>query len=198
MKSLVYIPYYGYAEDSSVSESAYKNEGDYEKALMEEYKRGDSILDLFDGGIKDNMGSTYVFGQDASVKEDKVVYASCDSNLSPFEGSDAKVIDDIISAFANGKPTVQEFVFDFDSCDENFLNEISLWEGEHKKINALEKKFGEDWVWEKEPVRELKIKFKNKKGEDVMALLEGCKISDVLEKNDIVVFINKVVLIDKI
>ena len=31
-----------------------------------------------------------------------------------------------------------------------------------------------------------------------MALLEGCKISDVLEKNDIVVFINKVVLIDKI
>lgn len=198
MKATIYIPYYGYIEDTNVNETVYKNDGDYEKALMEEYKRGDSIIDLFDGRVKDNMGSTYVFGQDTSVKEEKINFSPCEIELSPSDGEDANVIDILISAFAKDETTVQEMVLDFDSCDENFLTEISLWESEHEKIHALENKFGESWAWEKEPMRDLKLKFKNKKGEELIALLEGCKILDVIEKNNIIVFINKVMLVDEI
>ena len=65
-------------------------------------------------------------------------------------------------------------------------------------INKYKDYKGEEWVWVKEPKRNVKMHFVNKAGEDIYAILENCKIMDIVDDNSMIVFIEKLRLTDNI
>ena len=65
-------------------------------------------------------------------------------------------------------------------------------------INKYKDYKGEEWAWVKEPKRNVKMHFVNKTGEDIYAILENCKIMDIVDDNSMIVFIEKLRLTDDI
>jgi hypothetical protein len=88
--------------------------------------------------------------------------------------------------------------FDMDTPEEEFETELSLWTKEHVNINEYKHLRGEKWAWGNEPKRNVKISFKNKADETIYAVLEDCKIMDIVDRNMYILFVDKISLIDKI
>jgi hypothetical protein len=75
---------------------------------------------------------------------------------------------------------------------------MSLWVKEHNAINKYREFKGDEWTWVNEPKRNVKIHFLNNANEDIYAIWEDCKIMDIIEGNTIILFIEKMRLIDYI
>jgi hypothetical protein len=88
--------------------------------------------------------------------------------------------------------------FDLDSVEEEFESEMNMWSREHTKINSYLGRVSEAWIASKEPKRNLKMHLKNNAGEDVYALLENCKIMDNSERDNWILYVERISLIDKI
>ena len=93
---------------------------------------------------------------------------------------------------------IEMLEFDDNTSEEEFIAEVSLWVKEHNAINKYKDYKGEEWAWVKEPKRNVKMHFVNKAGEDIYAILENCKIMDIVDDNSMIVFIEKLRLIDNI
>ena len=206
MKVTLYLPYYDYNDGAfDVSNDYYKNEEDYAKMVEQEYNKNkdivfNSMLDAKNGSgslVQGSDGQTYKFGQQTSQNEDKVAYSSCEGILFDIGGSE-DTVDGFISKFAAQKQFLEIVEFDLDTSEEEFESEISLWIREHNNINKYVDKLGEDWVLAKEPKRNVKVQFKNNANEDVYAVLENCKILEIIEKNSFVLFVERITLVDKI
>ena len=78
------------------------------------------------------------------------------------------------------------------------MTEISLWAREHKSINKYKDYKGEEWAWVNEPKRNVKVHFVNNANEDLYAILENCKIMDIVDDNSMILYIEKFKLIDNI
>jgi hypothetical protein len=142
-------------------------------------------------------GQTYKFGQKTSQSEDKVAYSKCNGTLYDIGGS-KDTVDGFIEKFAAQKQFLEIVEFDLDTVEEEFETEISLWVKEHNNINSYADKLGEDWVLAKEPKRNIKLHFKNNANEDIFAVLEDCKIMDIIEDNSFILFVERITLIDNI
>ena len=158
---------------------------------MVDYSNGSRSL------VQGTDGQTYKFGQKTSQKEDKVAYSSCKGVLYDENGDD-DTVDSLITHFVAQKPFIELFEFDDTSSEEEFIAEVSLWVKEHNAINKYKDFKGEEWAWVKEPKRNVKIHFINKAGENIYAILENCKIMDIVDDNSMIVFIEKLRLIDEI
>ena len=49
-----------------------------------------------------------------------------------------------------------------------------------------------------EPLRNLRVHFINKANEDIYAVLDNCKILDIVDEKTMIIYINKIRLLDKI
>ena len=206
MKVTLYLPYYDYNDGAfDVSNDYYKNEEDYAKMVEQEYNKNkdivfNSMLDAKNGSgslVQGSDGQTYKFGQQTAQNEDKVAYSSCEGVLFDIGGSE-DTVDGFIGKFAAQKQFLEIVEFDLDTSEEEFESEISLWIREHNNINKYVDQLGEDWVLAKEPKRNVKVQFKNNANEDVYAVLENCKILEIIEKNSFVLFVERITLVDKI
>jgi hypothetical protein len=126
-----------------------------------------------------------------------VAYSSCNATLYDEEGED-DTVDGLITKFAKQESFIEMVEFDLDSVEEEFESEMNMWSREHTKINSYLGKVGEAWVASKEPKRNLKMHLKNNAGEDVYALLENCKIMDNSERDNWILYVERISLIDKI
>ena len=178
MEVTLYLPYYDYNDGAfDVSNDYYKSEEDYANMVEQEYNKDkdivfNSMLDAKNGSgslVQGTDGQTYKFGQKTAQNEDKVAFSKCEGVLWDIGGS---------------KDTVE--------------TEISLWVREHNSINQYVDKLGEDWVLAKEPKRNFKVHFKNNANQDVYAVLEDCKIMEIIEDNSFVLYIERITLIDNI
>jgi hypothetical protein len=142
-------------------------------------------------------GQTYKFGQKTSQKEDKVSYSSCKATLYDEDGED-DTVDGLITKFAQGVSFMEMAEFDLDSVEEEFEAEMNVWSREHNKINSYRAKAGDQWVASKEPKRNLKMAFKYNAGEMTYAVLENCKIMDNSERDNWILYVERISLIDKI
>ena len=206
MKVTLYLPYYDYNDGAfDVSDDYYKNEGDYAKMIEQEYNKNkdivyNSMLDAKNGStslVQGSDGQMYKFGQKTSQNEEKVAYSKCEGVLSSIDGSD-ETIDGFIEKFASQKQFLEIVNFDLDTIEEEFETEITLWVREHNSINKYGEKLGDDWVLTKEPKRNLKVHFKNKSNEDIYAVLEDCKIMDIIDNSSFILFVERITLVDKI
>ena len=206
MEVELYLPYYDYNDSAfDVSDDYYKNEGDYAKMIEQEYNKNkdivyNSMLDAKNGStslVQGSDGQMYKFGQKTSQNEEKVAYSKCEGVLSSIDGSD-ETIDGFIEKFASQKQFLEIVNFDLDTIEEEFETEITLWVREHNSINKYGEKLGDDWVLAKEPKRNLKVHFKNKSNEDIYAVLEDCKIMDIIDNSSFILFVERITLVDKI
>jgi len=205
MEVTLYLPYYDYNDGAFDVDNNYYDEEEYIKAVSNEYNKNkdvvfNSVMDAKNGSgslLMGTDGQTYKFGAQSQQSEDKVAYSSCNGTLYDDKGND-ETVDGIITHFAKQKPFLEMIEFDMDSSEEEFETEVSLWMKEHNGINQYKDFKGEEWTWVNEPKRNLKMHFKNNANEDIYAILENCKIMDILEDGTLIVFIEKIRLIDNI
>lgn len=204
MEVTLYMPYYDYNDSAFDVSSDYYSEEEYIKAVSSEYNKNKDIvynsMMNYNNGTRSLIGGdgqTYKFGSDTSQKEDKIAYSSCKGIVYDENGNDDNV-DNLITHFVDQKPFIEMFEFDDTSGEEEFIAEVSLWVKEHNAINKYKDFKGEEWAWIKEPKRNVKMHFVNKAGEDLYAILENCKIMDIVDDNSMIVFIEKLRLIDKL
>ena len=205
MEVTLYLPYYDYNDGAFDVDNNYYDEEEYIKAVSNEYNKNkdvvfNSIMDAKNGSgslLMGTDGQTYKNGAQSQQSEDKVAYSSCNGTLYDEKGND-ETVDGIITHFAKQKPFLEMIEFDMDSSEEEFETEVSLWMKEHNGINQYKDFKGEEWTWVNEPKRNLKMHFKNNANEDIYAILENCKIMDILEDGTLIVFIEKIRLIDNI
>ena len=200
MKATLYMPYFGYNSDFD-AEGTYKTENDYVKAMENTYNQTKDVITSFmSGGAVKNYtgldGQTYSFGQQES-KKDKISYAPCEVTMFDEDGN-ADNVDNLITHFAKQEMFIDTVILDMTNINEDFQSELSIWVNEHESVNRNGAKFGGEWCWIHEPMRELGLSFKNKANETVYAKLINCKIGDMPQKNQILLFIEKMDLIDSI
>jgi hypothetical protein len=205
MEVTLYLPYYDYNDGAFDVNNDYYDEDEYINAVSSEYNKNkdiiyNSVMDAKNGVgslLQGGDGQTYKFGQKTSQSEDKVAYSKCNGTLYDIGGS-KDTVDGFIKKFAAQKQFLEIVEFDLDTVEEEFETEISLWVKEHNNINSYADKLGEDWVLAKEPKRNIKLHFKNNANEDIFAVLEDCKIMDIIEDNSFILFVERITLIDNI
>lgn len=205
MEVTLYMPYYDYNDSSFDVDSNYYNENEYIEAVSNEYNKNkdivyNSVLDAKNGAgtlIQGGDGQTYKFGVNESQKEEKIAYSSCKCIVYDENGND-DTVDSLITHFVKQKPFIEMVEFDDTTSEEEFIAEVSLWVKEHNAINKYKDFKGEEWAWIKEPKRNIKMHFVNNAGEDLYAILENCKIMDIVDDNSMIIFIEKLRLIDNI
>jgi hypothetical protein len=205
MEVTLYLPYYDYNDDAFNASDSYYDEGEYANAMADDFNKTkdvvyNSVLDMQNGqrGVFSGTdGQTYKFGQKTSQNEDKVSYSSCKATLYDEDGED-DTVDGIITKFAQQQSFMEMVEFNLDTVEEEFESELSVWGREHDKINAYRLQAGDEWVASKEPKSNLKMAFKNNAGEDTYALLENCKIMDDSERDNWILYVERISLIDKI
>ena len=205
MEVTLYMPYYDYNDGAFDVNNNYYDENEYIEAVSKEYNKNkdivyNSMVDYNNGSgslVQGTDGQTYKFGQKTFQKEDKVSYSSCKGVVYDENGND-DTVDSLITHFVDQKPFIEMFEFDDNTSEEEFIAEVSLWVKEHNAINKYKDYKGEEWAWVKEPKRNVKMHFVNKAGEDIYAILENCKIMDIVDDNSMIVFIEKLRLTDNI
>lgn len=205
MEVTLYLPYYDYNDGAFDANNDYYNEEDYINAVSNEYNKNkdivfNSMLDAKNGSgslVQGSDGQTYKFGQKTSQNEDKVSYSKCEATLYDEDGSD-ETVDGLIKKFAEQNDFIEMLELDYDTSEEDFETECSIWKNEHDSINGYRDVAGDAWVAAKEPRRDVRMHFKNNADEDVYAVLENCKIMDDSEPGTFIVYVEKISLIDRI
>jgi len=205
MEVTLYLPYYDYNDDAFNASDEYYGDGEYTNAIADEFNRSKDVVYNSMVNAKNGQGSlvsgmdghTYKFGQKTSQSEDKVSYSSCKATLYDEDGED-DTVDGVITKFAKQTPFMEMVEFNLDTVEEEFEGEMNVWSREHNKINSYRQKAGDEWVASKEPKRNVKMHFKNKAGEDIYAVLEDCKIMDNSERDNWILYVNRISLIDKL
>jgi len=205
MEVTLFLPYYDYNDGAFDVNNDYYNEEDYINAVSNEYNKNkdivfNSMLDAKNGSgslVQGSDGQTYKFGQQTVQSEEKVAYSKCEGVLWDIGGS-KDTVDGFIDKFAKQEQFLEIVEFNLDTVEEEFETEVSLWVKEHNNINQYADKLGEDWVLAKEPKRNIKVQFKNNASQDVYAVLEDCKIMDIIEDNSFILYVERITLIDNI
>jgi hypothetical protein len=135
-------------------------------------------------------GNTYAFGQKTPQKEEKYSYAKCDCTVFNEDGEDESV-DSMISRLVSQQPTVYMFELDRDTSEEEFEEELRMWVNDHNGINQYKSFKGEEWAWANEPVRNMKVSFKNKRNETVNIMLIDCRILDIVGNSSYILYIER-------
>ena len=205
MEVTLYLPYYDYNDGAFDVNDDYYSKDEYINAVSSEYNKNkdivyNSVMDAKNGVgslLQGRDGQTYTFGQKTSQSEDKVAYSKCNATLYDISGN-KDTVDGFIEKFAAQKQFLEIVEFDLNTVEEEFESEVSLWVKEHNNINKYINELGEDWVLAKEPKRNIKLQFKNNANQDVFAVLEDCKIMDIIEDNSFILFVERITLIDNI
>lgn len=206
MNITVYLPYYEYNDnDFEVDKDYYKSNDEYFNAIRENIQstRNDVIQGMNNymnnGSVKaykDEYGQTYRYANKERENEDKVAYSKCEAFIYDSNGKE-ETVDNFISDYVSKEMQLYVFKFNLDTADEEFEQEVNLWTTEHNKIQKYNER-DEDWVFENEPIRNIKIKFTNNANEEKYAELVNCKLMEKQSLNIYVVLVEEIKLIDKI
>lgn len=206
MNITVYLPYYEYNDnDFEVDKDYYKSNDEYFNAIRENIQstRNDVIQGMNNymnnGSVKaykDEYGQTYRYANKGRENEDKVAYSKCEALIYDSNGKE-ETVDNFISDYVSKEMQLYVFKFNLDTADEEFEQEVNLWTTEHNKLQKYNER-DEDWVFENEPIRNIKIKFTNNANEEKYAELVNCKLMEKQSLNIYVVLVEEIKLIDKI
>lgn len=207
MNVTIYFPYYEYNDnDFSVDDNYYKSNEEYFNAIKENIQntRNDVIQGMNNymnnGSIKTYKaldGETYRYNDKRRESEEKVAYSKCEALIYNEDGKEVSV-DDFISDYVSKEMKLYVFKLNLDSAEEEFEQELNLWSTEHSNIQKYNNSKNEDWVFENEPIRNIRIKFINNANEEKYAELVNCKLMEKQGFNIYVVLSEQIKLIDKI
>jgi hypothetical protein len=118
-----------------------------------------------------------------SKNEEKTLYSSCESEVFDEYMKDI-TINDIMNQTFNKDIFIMYIKLDFNTIEEEFEEDYKLWVRTHNNINK--QKMSDDWKFENEPKRTMKLILSNKEFE-----LVNCKILEV-SNNGLFVLIEEI------
>lgn len=205
MQAILYLPYYDYNDEAfDVGDNYYKNNSDYVNAMQQNFQAtnnavANKMANYINGqSVSDYQsidGQTYRFAKTSQDSEEKASYSECECIVYGEDGKD-KTIDDFVSECVSNDVQLYVLKLNFDTIGDEFEEELILWTNEHNGLKRFSN--DEDWIFENEPKRNLKLKFINKANEEKFAELVNCKIMERQGLNIYVVLAEDVKLINKI
>jgi hypothetical protein len=165
MKCTICLPYNDYNESNFDVNDNYYSNGGYEKALKANNDMyGDSIYNHISGGFNANTSvyrDPYAFNrgingfnEKVSENEEKMAYSSCEGFI-----YNEYMVDETIDGLKSYSSINDGFILvlklDFNTTEEEFETELKMWYSSHIKINNVNA--DDEWKFENEPVRTLKI-----------------------------------------
>jgi hypothetical protein len=118
-----------------------------------------------------------------SKNEEKTLYSSCECEAFDEYMKDI-TINDIMEQTFNKDIFIMYIKLDFNTIEEEFEEDYKLWVRTHNNINK--QKMSDDWKFENEPKRTMKLLLSNKEFE-----LVNCKILEV-SNNGLFVLIEEI------
>ena len=190
MKIKLGLPYNTY-DDGDFDSKSEMTDDEFFDRLEREESMSKGIANDFVMGRRFNTRGAASFNAAARHNEGKVRVVHAEADISGPDGEEVTV-DSLVSMCVNPDVGVFRVIFNPDEMDEEFEENLNFWNEEHVSINSYIDKMGEDWVFTNEPVRNLRIDYLNKAGEEKHAEIVNCRI---LDKESIT---NYLILFDKI
>lgn len=177
----LYLPYNTYDDGDFDSDVKMTNDEYFAKMREEEIRNRNVAFDFVNGRRYNRQMSDASWNEGVRHNDGKVRFISAECILHNDEDQE-KTVDDFVSECVAQDVGISILHFDMDKIDEEFEEEMNLWDEEHRSINQYVDKMGEDWVFKNEPVKNLRVEYLNKVGEKQYAEMVNCRI---LEKMSI-------------
>ena len=191
MKIKLYLPYNTY--DDGDFDTGYNMSNDqYFDMMREEESHSKNVaFDYVNGRRYNRKRGDASWNTGVVHKDGKSRLISADCVLHDDEDKD-KTVDALVTECVSQDVGISVIHLDMDSIDEEFEEELNMWNDEHVNINQYKDKMGEEWVFKNEPVKNVFIEYVNNANETKYAEIINCRI---LEKMNIATY---ALLYDKI
>lgn len=187
--------------DFDVSNEYYKSNDEYFAAVKKEFDMNSNVAyDVISNLGNVSKGRTTIFGSvNVKTNTKSTNYKAESVTLKNEDGND-ETVDNFITNCVKDDVAVYTFNINPDKVDPEFEEDYLNWIGEHNSINMYVDKFGEDKVWENEPVRNIKVEFVNNANETKYAEFKNCKIIENDKANiySCTILVENVMLIENI
>lgn len=171
MKCTLFLPYIDYYNTNFDVDNNYYSNGGYEQALKQNNDMyGDSIYShISNNNFNANTAvfrNPYSFSEGingfnvkTSGNEEKTQYTSCEALIYDENMIDCNIND--LVKYINIKDVFVLYIkLDFDTIEEEFEEDLKMWIKSHVNINKT--KASDDWKFENEPKRNIKLSYENK------------------------------------
>ena len=172
MKCDLYIPYYGYDDKKFDMNDFYSDSNSYIDALRK-YATQDS----------DEMQ------YDSSMNETK--YAKCKCTLYD-EDNNPMTLDKLLGYYGKNELIMMILEIDLSSAEEEFEGELNTWVNDHYRLDSKFERCDNDRFLV-EPKRDLKIVFKNLKGNDTYCTLANTMMFEKGDAEHYFIIVDKVI-----
>ena len=181
MKIKLYLPYNTYDDGDFDSKYEMSNDEYFSKMEEENMRNKNIAFDYVNGKRYNTQVTDASWNAGRRYNEGKVRFISAECILHNDEDGD-KTVDDFVADCVSQEVGISIAHFLMDAMDEEFEEELNLWNEEHKKINEYIDNMGEDWVFRNEPTKNLRVEYVNNSGETKFAEIVNCRILEKMNK----------------
>ena len=181
MKAKLYFPYNTYDDGDFDSDVKMSNDEYFDAMRQEEIRNRNVAFDFVNGRRYNRQITDASWNEGVRHNDGKVRLISAECVIHNEEDKD-KTVDDFVKECVAQDVGISIVHFDMDNLDEEFEEELNIWNDEHSNINSYIDKMGEDWVFKNEPVKNIRLEYINNANEKKYAEMVNCRI---LEKMNI-------------
>lgn len=181
MKIKLYLPYNTYDDGDFDSKYEMSNDEYFSKMEEENMRNKNIAFDYVNGKRYNTQVTDASWNAGRRYNEGKVRFISAECILHNDEDGD-KTVDDFVADCVSQEVGISIAHFLMDAMDEEFEEELNLWNEEHNKINEYINNMGEDWVFRNEPTKNLRVEYINNSGETKFAEIVNCRILEKMNK----------------
>ena len=195
MKVKLLLPYNQYDDDDFNSSYNMSNDEFFSRLEKEESVSQNIAYDYvnMDRSRYRNAAS---FNQGVSQRDARLRFSSSQAVLK-HDGGAELTIDELVDECVNQDVGALIIEIDLDSIEEEFESELKMWLDEHDSINSYESKLGEDWVFEHEPSKNIKVEYLNKANEVQYCDMINCRIVERVNASTFAVVYDKIIFSKK-
>jgi len=195
MKVKLLLPYNQY--DDEDFESSYNMSNDeFFSRLEKEESVSQNIAYDYVNMDRSRYRNAASFNQGVPQRDAKLRFSSSQAVLK-HDGGTELTIDELVHECVNQDVGALIIEIDLDSIEEEFESELKMWLDEHDSINSYESKLGEDWVFEHEPSKNIKVEYLNKANEVQYCDIINCRIVEKTSSSTFAIVYDKIIFSKK-
>lgn len=192
MKITLYLPYFGYEDNSFDVDNNYYTSDSYIEALNKSFASGNDIFSSI--GSKPTFDIKNFYGNISN--NDNIKYSKCDAVMYDTSGNE-ETFESFIKRFVNtnDEPFVIVFSLDENTIEEEFEGDFKSWYNTHMRMANMCKKEGmndDKWLLENTPIKQMNFTMYGKDGKLSYGEFIGCKMVEKFEENNYAILIDKI------
>lgn len=195
MKVKLLLPYNQYDDDDFNSSYNMSND-EFFSRLEKEESMSQNIAYDYVNMDRSRYRNAASFNQGVQQRDARLRFSSSQALLK-HDGGAELTIDELVGECVNQDVGALIIEIDLDSIEEEFESELKMWLDEHDSINSYESKLGEDWVFEHEPSKNIKVEYLNKANEVQYCDMINCRIVERMNASTFAVVYDKIIFSKK-